>query len=115
MSSLGGTTGTDGSPLDPRSEAVVAYGFGTARSGEGATIPIPLSDLLAYRVEEAAALVGLSVGAFRRYLLPRCPKIRLGRSVRIPRDPFRQFLGSLEDHDEQIRESAREIVARMRR
>jgi excisionase family DNA binding protein len=67
---------------------------------------------LAYTVEEAAALMGLSVRAFRDHVLPRCPKIRVGRSVRIPREAFRHFVETLTETDPV--DSARDLVARLR-
>ena len=58
------------------------------------------ADRLALRPEEAAAAVGLSEGAFRRYLLPRCPKWYAGRSVRIPRQAFERFVEELAEEEE---------------
>ena len=57
-----------------------------------ADAPLRLRDRLALRIEEAAETLGMSVGAFREHLLPSCPKIRAGRGVLIPVEPFRKYL-----------------------
>jgi len=76
--------------------------------------PLDLTSRLALRVEEAAALVGLSDRAFREHLLPRCPKFYAGRAVIIPRKPFEEFLAKLaEDSQNELRETARELIARL--
>ncbi len=54
--------------------------------------PLRLRDRLALKVEEAARTLGMSVGSFREHLLPNCPKIRAGRGVRIPLEPFKKYL-----------------------
>ena len=54
---------------------------------------------LAFTILEAAAAVGLSEGAFRAHLLPRCPKWYAGRSVRIPCQAFQRFVEALADEE----------------
>ena len=51
-----------------------------------------LADRLALRIEEAAASIGLSEGAFSAHILPRCPKLYAGRAVVIPKRLFERFL-----------------------
>ena len=51
-----------------------------------------LADRLALRIEEAAETIGLSEGAFRQHVLPRCPKLYAGRAVIIPKRLFELFL-----------------------
>lgn len=55
----------------------------------------PLSDRIAVRIDEAAALVGLSENAFRDHLLPACPKVYAGRAVLIPLRSFQAFIEGL--------------------
>ena len=50
------------------------------------------SGRFALRIEEAAASIGLSRGAFREHVLPDCPKIHAGRTVLIPAGPFKEYL-----------------------
>jgi hypothetical protein len=70
--------------------------------------------LLAVTVPEAAALLGLSEGAFRTYLLPDCPKLYIGRSVRIPLRGLTQFVEERAQAESQHqRESAAELMARV--
>lgn len=71
-----------------------------------------LQERAALRIEEAAALVGLSERAFRDHLLPFCPKFRVGRSVRIPVRRFLEFVENLPDGDAADRESARTLAER---
>ena len=74
---------------------------------------VPLSERLAYRIEEAAQLVGLSPRAFRDHLLPTCPKLYAGRAIVIPRRLFEAFLESLAQEEahlptaSELREAAR--------
>ena len=71
--------------------------------------------LLAVTVSEAAALLSLSEGAFRTYLLPGCPKFYIGRSVRIPLGGLTRFVEELaQAESHQQREPAAELLARVR-
>ena len=56
--------------------------------------PLPLSERVALRIEEAAQLVGLSPRSFRDHLLadPKCPRFFCGKSVRIPRRLFERYI-----------------------
>ncbi len=54
--------------------------------------PLCLRDRIALRVHEAAAMVGLSEGAFREHMLPKCPKVYAGRALVIPRRAFEDWL-----------------------
>ena len=55
---------------------------------------VPIADRLALRIEEAAELVGLSERSFRDHVLadPSCPRVYIGKSVRIPRRLFAEYL-----------------------
>ena len=55
---------------------------------------IPLPERIALRVEEAAALVGLSQRSFRDHFLsdPACPRFYAGRSVRLPRQLLEKYI-----------------------
>ena len=55
---------------------------------------LPLSERTALRIEEAAALVGLSERAFRDHILsdPACPRFFAGKSVRLPRRLFEAYI-----------------------
>ena len=64
-----------------------------------ANAPLRLHGRLALRIEEAAEALGLSKGAFREYLLADCPKIRVGRAVRIPLEPFKEYLKARAEQD----------------
>ena len=55
----------------------------------------PLSDRIAVRIDEAAALLGLSENAFRDHLLPDCPKLYAGRAVLIPLRKLQAFIENL--------------------
>ena len=71
--------------------------------------------LLAVTVSEAAALLGLSEGAFRTYLLPDCPRFYIGRSVRIPLGGLTRFVEALaQAESHQQRESATKLLERVR-
>lgn len=61
-----------------------------------APLAVPIGERLALRIEEAAELVGLSERSFRDHLLadPGCPRIYIGKSVRIPRRLFAEYLES---------------------
>ena len=73
-----------------------------------------LDNRLALRVEEAAALVGLSEGAFRAYLLPRCPKFYAGRSIRIPAGGFQAYVESLAQEElRQQTQTANSLLSRV--
>ncbi len=75
--------------------------------------PLGLS-LLAVTVSEAAALLGLSEGAFRTHLLPDCPKFYIGRSVRIPLGGLTRFVEELaQAESHQQRESATKLLERV--
>ncbi len=57
-------------------------------------LEVPIGERLALRIEEAAVLVGLSERSFRDHLLadPSCPRVYIGKSVRIPRRLFAEYL-----------------------
>jgi hypothetical protein len=57
-------------------------------------IEVPIGERVALRIEEAAALVGLSERSFRDHMLadPSCPRVYIGKSVRIPRRLFVEYL-----------------------
>ena len=57
-----------------------------------ADAPLHLRDRIALRISEAAAMVGLSEGAFRDHWLRECPKVYAGRALVIPRRPFEDWL-----------------------
>ncbi len=63
--------------------------------------PLRLADRRALSIAEAAQMVGMSEGAFRSHLLPRCPKFYAGRSVRIPLRLFERFLEELATEEQQ--------------
>ena len=71
---------------------------------------VALSDRLALRVGEAAALLGLSETAFRDHLLARCPRFNAGRVVLIPVRTLEEFVESLAAEESG---SAGEIVSRV--
>ena len=60
-----------------------------------------LCDRVALRIEEAALLVGLSERSFRDHVLadPDCPRFYAGKSIRIPRRLFEQYVEKLADPD----------------
>jgi hypothetical protein len=72
-----------------------------------------LAGRLALRPKEAAEALGVSEGAFRTHLLPRCPKFYVGRSLRIPRDQFEQFVGELAQEENQNSSAARTLLDRV--
>ncbi len=57
-----------------------------------ADVPLQLRDRIALRISEAAAMVGLSEGAFRDHWLRECPKAYAGRALVIPRRAFEDWL-----------------------
>ena len=74
---------------------------------------IDLGGRLALRLNEAAEALGVSEGAFRAHLLPRCPKFYVGRSLRIPRDLFERFVGELAQEEDQDSAAAQTILDRV--
>jgi len=69
---------------------------------------------VALTVEEAAELIGVSERSFRDHLLPRCPKLYVGRSVRIPRRLFEQYVEELaQEEQEQGKATAGDILNRL--
>lgn len=76
--------------------------------------PLRLCDRVALCIDEAARAIGLSEGAFREHLLPRCPKFRAGRSVRIPLTAFKRFLEDLAAHEgESVGDSVDDLFSRL--
>jgi hypothetical protein len=76
--------------------------------------PLCLCDRIALRVPEAAAMVGLSEGAFREHLLPHCPKLYAGRALVIPRRPFEDWLERRAlEAAEPVGESVEELLAQV--
>ena len=75
---------------------------------------ISLKERIALRVAEAAAMVGLSEGAFREHLLPCCPKVYVGRALLIPRRIFEKWLEkrALEEA-EPVGDTVDELLARV--
>ena len=68
---------------------------------------------VALTVEEAAALIGVSERSFRDHLLIHCPKLYVGRSVRIPRRLFENFVEELaQEEREQGRATAADLLDR---
>ena len=64
-------------------------------------LDLPLDERTALRIDEAAALVGLSERGFRDHILsdPACPRFYAGRSVRLPRRLFEAYIESLSGMD----------------
>ena len=58
---------------------------------------IPPPERIALRVEEAAALVGLSERSFRDHFLsdPACPRFYAGKSVRLPLRLLEEYIEAL--------------------
>ena len=72
---------------------------------------VPIGDRVGLRIEEAAAMIGISKRAFQDHLLARCPKISVGRAIIIPRKPFDAFILSLtEEESEAITQTAEELL-----
>ena len=57
--------------------------------------PLDLTTRIALRIDEAAATMGLSEGAFREHILPACPKLYAGRAVVIPKRLFEHWVEQL--------------------
>ena len=68
-----------------------------ARRTAKKTIPPPLTERIGLRIEEAAAMIGVSERAFRTHVLsdPRCPRVYVGTAVVLPRRRFEQYLEDL--------------------
>ena len=78
--------------------------------------PLPLWERIGLRIPEAAAMIGVSPGAFRTHVLsdPRCPRVYLGTAVVLPRRKFEQYLEALAgDEMEESKETAQELLARI--
>ena len=70
-------------------------------------------DRVGLRIEEAAASLGLSKRAFEEHILPRCPKLYVGRAVVIPRKLFEQHIERLaKEEAQETRETAEQLLAR---
>jgi hypothetical protein len=71
-----------------------------------------LEDRLGLGIDEAARTIGLSPGAFRDHVLPRCPKFYAGKRVVIPRRLFLKFIEGLAlEEAQQGKETAAELLA----
>ena len=82
---------------------------GTRKPAEGP----PLAERIGLRIEEAAAMIGVSEGAFRTHLLsdPRCPRVYLGTAVVLPRRPFERYIEDLAlDELEETKATAGELL-----
>ena len=83
------------------------------RSSGADAAPCLLADRVALRIEEAAATLGLSEGAFRTHILPACPKVHVGRSVLIPKRLFEQHIEHLaKEETQETQETAEQLLAR---
>jgi len=83
-----------------------------AGSTEVAGQCLQLEDRLGLGIEEAARTIGLSVGAFRDRVLPRCPKFYVGKRVVIPKRLFMEFIEGLAlEEARQGKETAAELLA----
>jgi hypothetical protein len=79
----------------------------------------PMGDRFALRVkvaltvEEAAMLIGVSERSFRDHLFVHCPKLYVGRSVRIPRRLFEKYVEELaQEEREHGRATAADLLDR---
>ena len=80
-------------------------------SKRGGTEALDLTTRIALRIDEAAATMGLSEGAFREHILPGCPKLYAGRAVLIPRDLLVRFIGELATKEGAETETAAELLS----
>ncbi len=70
-------------------------------------------DRIALTIEEAAASVGLSQGAFEDHILPHCLKLHAGRRIVIPKRLLEKHVEKLAiEEAEQTEETAVELLAR---